>query len=324
MKPVVITSGEPAGVGPELCAQLSQVCPQPAAPIVILGDGNLLQTRARLAKIKPCWEQIERIEQAINPGYFLLHEPLLAPCTAGQPGSANGPYVLNLLNKAIDFCLHEQACALVTAPIQKSAISTVLPGFQGHTEYLAKRCRTEQVVMMLQGGNLRVALATTHVPLKEIPQALNQTMLTNTLNILIHDLQAHFKIAEPRILVTGLNPHAGENGTMGREEIEIIEPVIQKFKNQGFLVNGPLPADTLFQPKYLNNADAVLAMYHDQGLPVLKYASFGKGINITLGLPIIRTSVDHGTALDLAGTGKADCGSLLEALKLAIELGKTK
>lgn len=323
MKPIVVTSGEPAGVGPELTAKLTLVPESPPVPVVILGDSHLLQDRAKGVSLKPNWQLIERWEQANEPGYFVLHEPLTAPCTIGKPTSENGQYVLNLLNQATDFCRQGMASAMVTAPIQKSSISPIYKGFQGHTEYLADRCQVNRVVMMLQGGGLRVALATTHIPLHKVPAALSRESLTETLDILVHDLKTHFGIPEPRVLVTGLNPHAGESGTMGREEIEVIQPVLDEFRRKGFNIIGPLPADTLFQPKYLDQADAVLAMYHDQGLPVLKYASFGKGINITLGLPIIRTSVDHGTALDLAGTGKADVGSLHEALKLAIELGST-
>lgn len=324
MKPVLITSGEPAGVGPELTAALSQQTPNPKRPVVILGDVSLLQERAQLASIAPNWQIIDNLEQAKAPGYFLLNESLMAPCKIGQPTAKNGQYVLNLLDKAVDACLEGRASAMVTAPIQKSSISPIQSGFQGHTEYLAQRCNVDRVVMMLQGGGLRVALATTHIPLNQVPTALNKDMLGRTLEILIHDLQNHFSIHDPNVLVTGLNPHAGESGTMGREEVEIIEPVIAEFRKRGFKIKGPLPADTLFQPKYLNRCDAVLAMYHDQGLPVLKYASFGQGVNVTLGLPIVRTSVDHGTALDLAGTGKADVGSLKEALKLAIELGQSK
>lgn len=325
MKPVVITSGEPAGIGPELVALLAEAdCDlKPACPVVILGDVDLLNNRAHQAEIHPLWAQVQSIEEALMPGYYLLHEPLMANCKVGQPDSANAQYVLALLDRAVAYCSEGKASAMVTAPIQKSAISPVWRGFQGHTEYLAEKTQTKRVVMMLQGGGLRVALATTHLPLKEVPTALNQEMLGETLEILLKDLREKYRIERPRILVTGLNPHAGESGTMGVEDEQIIAPVIHRLRDLGELVSGPYPADTLFQPKYLQNADAVLAMYHDQGLPVLKFASFGQGINITLGLPIVRTSVDHGTALDLAGKRNMNPGSLKEALKLAIALGST-
>lgn len=325
MKPVILTTGEPAGVGPELSVAIAQpdgLLPSPAVPVVLLGDSELLKSRAQTCGFSFHLPLIDDLKQASEPGYYVFHHALKAPCTTGKPSASNGQYVLDLINLATDWCLKGQACAIVTAPIQKSAISPVCAGFQGHTEYLAQRCGVDHVVMMLQGGGLRVALATTHIPLQQVPDALTQTDLLRTLEILLADLSVKFGLANPKVLVTGLNPHAGESGTMGLEEVSVIQPVLDQIRKQGHDVSGPFPADTLFQPKYLSDADAVLAMYHDQGLPVLKYASFGRGVNVTLGLPIVRTSVDHGTALDLAGTGKADAGSLCEALKLGIDLGR--
>ncbi|MDX1668746.1 MAG: 4-hydroxythreonine-4-phosphate dehydrogenase PdxA [Limnobacter sp.] len=325
MKPVLLTTGEPAGVGPELSIALAQAdgpMPSPPVPVVLLGSYSLLESRAQACGLAFDINCIEHPDEATQPRYYVIDHRLNEPCEAGKPSSGNGQYVLDLIDLATDWCLSKKASAMVTAPIQKSAISPVYAGFQGHTEYLAQRCAVEQVVMMLQGGGLRVALATTHLPLHRVPGALSQTSLLNTLTILLNDLQTRFGLPKPRVLVTGLNPHAGESGTMGTEEVSIIQPVIEQLRNEGHAVSGPFPADTLFQPRLLAGADAVLAMYHDQGLPVLKFASFGQGVNITLGLPIVRTSVDHGTALDLAGTGKADAGSLHQALQLAIELGE--
>ena len=225
-----------------------------------------------------------------------------------------------MLDRAIDGCLSGEFCALVTAPVHKGVINDAGVAFQGHTEYLQQRAKAPQVVMMLAGGGMRVALATTHFALREVPQHITQEGLTATLQILDHDLRSRFGIPQPRILVAGLNPHAGESGHLGREEIDIIEPVLQRLRQVGLDLQGPLPADTLFNPERLKQADCVLAMYHDQGLPVLKFASFGAGVNITLGLPFIRTSVDHGTALDLAGSGKIETGSLHMALQTALDM----
>jgi 4-hydroxythreonine-4-phosphate dehydrogenase len=253
------------------------------------------------------------------------HLPLAAPSVAGKLDAANGRYVLSLLDAAIDGALAGDFDAMVTAPLQKSTINDAGVPFTGHTEYLAERTRTAHVVMMLAGTGerpLRVALATTHLPLKDVPAALTVDGIADSLAIIDHDLRAHFGLAAPRILVTGLNPHAGENGYLGREEIDVISPALARAQQAGIDARGPYPADTLFQPRYLHDADCVLAMYHDQGLPVLKFATFGEGINVTLGLPIIRTSVDHGTALDLAGTGRADCGSLIAAIDTAITMAR--
>lgn len=318
--PILVTSGEPAGIGPELCALLAETSQarRLSRPLIILGDADLLNDRANTAGIEPAWVRIDSLDEELSePGYYVLHQPLTVPCTTGHPNAANAAYVLGLLNTACDACLAGTAAAMVTAPIQKSAISPHWPGFMGHTEYLAERCGQNDVVMMLIGGQMKVALATTHIPLSKVPQSITRESLTTTLNIMLKDLSLYWNLSQPRILVTGLNPHAGESGDLGQEEIETISPVIKNLQALGHDVQGPFPADTLFQPKYLLKSDAVLAMFHDQGLPVLKHASFGQGVNVSLGLPIVRTSVDHGTALDLAGTRDMDAGSLNEALECA-------
>jgi 4-hydroxythreonine-4-phosphate dehydrogenase len=248
------------------------------------------------------------------------HVPLRKPRIPGKLDAANSRYVLEVLDRAIDGCRAGEYDAMVTAPVQKSVINDAGIVFTGHTEYLAERAHAPHVVMMLVGGGLRVALATTHLPLAEVPKKINTRDLVETLRVLHADLQKRFHIARPRILVAGLNPHSGESGHFGTEDMDLIAPAVAEARRAGIEANGPLPADTLFVPERLKDADCVLAMYHDQGLPVLKFASFGRGVNVTLGLPFVRTSVDHGTALDLAGTGRADPGSLIEAVKLAIEL----
>ena len=259
-------------------------------------------------------------DRSILPGVAEVeHIPLERPCRAGKLDPANSRYVLRLLDRAIQGCLAGEFAAMVTAPVQKSVINDAGIAFTGHTEYLAERTRTD-VVMMLVGGGLRVALATTHLPLAEVPRAITRQKLFEVLKVTDRDLRARFHVKKPRILVAGLNPHSGESGHLGSEDEDTISPAIADAVAAGIDARGPIPADTLFVPERLKGADAVLAMYHDQGLPVLKYASFGKGVNVTLGLPFVRTSVDHGTALDIAGTGKADPGSLIEAVKLAIEL----
>ena len=293
---IAVTSGEPAGIGPEICAALGRE--RLGARIVVLGDRAIL----------PGMAQVE-------------HIPLERPRRAGKLDPANSRYVLRLLDRAIQGCLAGEFDAMVTAPVQKSVINDAGIAFTGHTEYLAERTRTE-VVMMLVGGGLRVALATTHLPLAEVPEKITKNGLLQTLRVIERDLKARFRIPKPRILVAGLNPHSGESGHLGREDDEVIAPAIAQAVAAGIDASGPIPADTLFVPERLKGADAVLAMYHDQGLPVLKYASFGRGVNVTLGLPFVRTSVDHGTALDIAGTGRADPGSLIEAVKLAIELSR--
>jgi 4-hydroxythreonine-4-phosphate dehydrogenase len=256
-------------------------------------------------------------DQSLFPGMKVDHVPLRRPRVPGRLDAANSPYVLAVLDRAIDGCLRGEYQAMVTAPVQKSVINDAGIAFTGHTEYLAERAKAAHVVMMLVGGGLRVALATTHLRLADVPAAITRQSLVRTLRTIDRDLKQRFRIPRPRILVAGLNPHSGESGHLGTEDRDVIAPAIAE---AGVDAQGPIPADTLFVPERLKGVDAVLAMYHDQGLPVLKYASFGRGVNVTLGLPFVRTSVDHGTALDLAGTGRADPGSLIEALKLAIEL----
>jgi 4-hydroxythreonine-4-phosphate dehydrogenase len=260
-------------------------------------------------------------DRALLAGFpEIEHVPLGRPRVPGRLDPANSRYVLAVLERALAGCLSGEYHAMVTAPVQKSVINDAGIAFTGHTEFLAEKARADHVVMMLVGGGLRVALATTHLPLSEVPRTITRDLIIKSLRVLDRDLRSRFRIQKPRILVAGLNPHSGESGHLGREDLEIITPAI---KASGVDASGPIPADTLFVPDRLKQADAVLAMYHDQGLPVLKYASFGRGVNVTLGLPFVRTSVDHGTALDLAGTGKADPGSLIEAVKLAIELSST-
>jgi 4-hydroxythreonine-4-phosphate dehydrogenase len=305
---IAVTSGEPAGIGPDICLALADHAFP--AHLRILGDSDLLAQRARQLGVK-------------TDGLDIEHIPLRAPCHAGQLAVENARYVLKLIDRAIDGCVSGEFAAMVTAPIHKGVINEAGVPFSGHTEYLAEKTDTPRVVMMLAGAGLRVALATTHLPLREVPAAITAAGLEQTIRILHADLVAKFRIAKPRILVAGLNPHAGEGGHMGREEIEVIAPVLEKLRRPehgGMDLVGPLPADTLFTPGVLAGSDAQLAMYHDQGLAVLKYAAFVDGINVTLGLPIVRTSVDHGTALDLAGSGKADPRSLFAAVEAALAM----
>ncbi len=316
--PLVITSGEPAGIGPDLCLQLAQH----GSSLVVLGDKNLLQQRAAELGLRVQLHDYSSQQLPPLPAGHLrvLHLPAAQATVAGQLNSANSAYVLDLLKRAVQGCLSGEFSGMVTAPVHKGIVNEAGQPFTGHTEFLAEQTHTAQVVMMLVGGGLRVALVTTHLALREVADAITPALLENVLRIIQHDLTRRFGIAQPRILVAGLNPHAGEGGYLGREEIDIIIPVLDRLRAEGMNVSAPLPADTLFTPQRLAQCDCVLAMYHDQGLPVLKHASFGQGVNVTLGLPIIRTSVDHGTALDLAGTGKAEVGSLLEAIKVAQEM----
>jgi 4-hydroxythreonine-4-phosphate dehydrogenase len=317
---LAITSGEPAGIGPDLCVQLAQQAH--GQPLVVLADKALLQQRAAQLGLAVHFHDYTPQEIYSLPAGHLrvLHMPLAQPAEAGRPNPANSHYVLNLLRRAVQGCQSGEFDGMVTAPVHKGIINDAGIPFTGHTELLAEQTHSKQVVMMLAGGGMRVALATTHLPLREVPGAITTELLENVLRIIQRDLAQHFGVAHPRILVAGLNPHAGEGGYLGLEEIEIMIPLLNKLRKEGLDVSAPLPADTLFTPQHLAQCDCVLAMYHDQGLPVLKHASFGRGVNITLGLPIIRTSVDHGTALDLAGTGKADAGSLLEAIRMATEM----
>jgi len=315
---VAVTAGEPAGIGPDLCAMIA--ARSLPARVVFISDRNLLAARAAAMGIGfdlPLFEQ----PAAAQP-VSVLHVPLAAPVHAGRVDPANSHHVLRTLEIACDGCAAGRFDALATAPVHKGVINDAGIAFTGHTEFLAERLRAPQVVMMLAGGGLRVALATTHLPLRAVAGAITAEGLERTLRVLLADLRQRFAIARPHVIVAGLNPHAGESGHLGREEIEIITPVLERLRAEGHVLTGPLPADTLFQPERLQGCDCVLAMYHDQGLPVLKYASFGEGINITLGLPIIRTSVDHGTALDLAGSGKARPESLLAAITLAADLAR--
>ncbi len=320
MSPLVITCGEPAGIGPDLCLQLAAQ----GQHLLCIADKFLLQQRA--AQLGLSVEICEVAHgnsprlAAAHPMLHVIHIPLAVPAVAGVLNAANSHYVLATLSRALQGCVTGEFAGMVTAPVHKGIINDAGIAFTGHTEFLAEQTATPLVVMMLVGGGMRVALATTHLPLRDVADAITQPLLEKVLLILQRDLQQRFGIAVPRILVAGLNPHAGEGGYLGREEIEVMMPVLDKLRATGMEVSAPLPADTLFTPHKLAHCDAVLTMYHDQGLPVLKHASFGAGVNVTLGLPIIRTSVDHGTALDLAGTGKADCGSLLEAIAVAKQM----
>lgn len=338
--PIAVTTGEPAGIGPLISLlalkqwQATHTTPEHDAPaqpqVVLIGDlFHLREVAQRFAlgvQLIPSTET-ERLTQMLpherSATLVVWHCPLFSPVTLGELDVANATYVLNTLDIALHGLKNGVFSAMVTAPVHKGIINEAGIAFTGHTEYLAEHSQTEQVVMMLADGRaevphpLRVALATTHLPLSQVASAITTEGLSHTLDILAQDLQQKFGIDQPRILVTGLNPHAGEGGHMGREEIEVITPAILAAQARGYEVHGPYPADTLFQPHYLNTADAVLAMYHDQGLPVLKYATFGHGVNITLGLPFIRTSVDHGTALDRAPSGAVDAGSMNAAIHTA-------
>jgi 4-hydroxythreonine-4-phosphate dehydrogenase len=320
---IAITPGEPAGIGPDLCIALAQ---RPhAAELVAVADPALLEARAARLGLPLRLEPVEagRTPQAQAGGTLkILPLDLHRPVTCGKVDPANAPYVLDGLRMAVRACGDGLCSALVTGPVHKAVINDAGISFSGHTEFLAEITGTPQVVMMLLTEGLRVALATTHIPLKEVSAAITAPHLEGVIRILHQDLRARFGIPQPRILVCGLNPHAGEGGHLGREDRNIIEPLLQRLRGEGLSLTGPLPADTLFIPKNLDHADAVLAMYHDQGLPVLKYKGFGNAVNITLGLPILRTSVDHGTALELAGSGRADSASLEAALGLAVTISR--
>ena len=322
---LVITTGDPAGIGPEvsLAAAKDFLSEQPHAQITLLGDVSLFKDFSEKNSNLPDRLKIEPI-------------PLAAPVVPGVLNPANAQYVLNLLDRASDACIQGEFDAMVTAPIQKSLINSAGISFTGHTEYLAKRCNTPHFVMMLcatlpdgflgikSSKDLRVALVSTHLPLREVSASLSYELLLETIQIVDHDLRSKFGVAKPVIRVAGLNPHAGESGYLGREEIDMIAPAIEAAKQQGIYVSGPYPGDTMFDAAALEDVDAFIAMYHDQGLAPFKFVTFGGGVNITLGLPIIRTSVDHGTALDIAGKGIADSGSMLEAIRLAYQLALNK
>lgn len=307
-KKIAYTIGEPAGIGPELILQLAQS--HDLADVCAVGDAQLLQDRANLLGL--VWpEQLE-----------IIDIPLKRKAVCGSAHTDNVDAVLAMLNRAIDGCMSNEFAAMVTGPLHKGIINDAGVAFSGHTEYLAERTGGDKPVMLLATESLRVALVTTHLPLKDVSAAITEELIIDICQIVDRDLRNKYGIKQPKLLVCGLNPHAGEGGHLGMEEIEVITPALSKLIAQGINVVGPLPADTLFTPKYLDTADVAIAMYHDQGLPVLKSQGFGNAANITLGLPIIRTSVDHGTAFDLAGTGTADTGSLLTALTVAREMVK--
>ncbi len=314
--PLVLTAGEPAGIGPDLCVLLADQ-PPAGTRLVILADRPMLESRARQLRVSL---DLPDYSPGTDAPLSLLPLALPVPALAGRLDKANAPSVLDGLRRAVAGCQSGEFAGLVTGPVHKGIINDAGIPFTGHTEFLAELTGTPRVVMMLAGGGMRVALATTHLPLRKVSEAITADSLTATLRILHAGLRRDFGITRPRILVAGLNPHAGEGGHLGREDIEVIGPVLDELRREGMDLAGPLAADTLFQPKYLERADAVLAMYHDQGLPVLKHASFGEGVNITLGLPIIRTSVDHGTALELAGTGRVHLGSLIAAMHTARDM----
>lgn len=319
---IAITAGEPAGIGLDLCAMLAQQALAPCK-ITLICDQQALLQRAQQLQVKLRINDSAQLHQG-DGSMFVQHVACAQAVQAGQLNALNSRYVLQCLDRALQGCMTGEFDAMVTGPVHKAVINQAGIAFTGHTEYLAEQSATAQVVMMLVGGGMRVALATTHLALNQVSQHIQMDTLTRTIQILQHDLIHRFGIAQPRIMVAGLNPHAGEQGHLGDEEIRVITPVIQALQQQGYQLIGPLPADTMFNQKNLPQTDAFLAMYHDQGLAVLKHASFGEAVNITLGLPFIRTSVDHGTALDLAGTGKIDCGSFIEAIKLASQLAQQK
>ncbi len=325
-EPVILalTAGEPAGIGPELCLQLA-LEPRGAGIVVVATQARLAE-RARMLGLEVdlhAWQT--GTPPRMEPGHLSVWP--VEGCrnlAAGKTDPANSRYVLKTLEIAARACLDDEVDGMVTAPVHKGVINEAGIAFSGHTEFLQKLCGVERVVMMLATDELRVALVTTHLPLRDVADAITPERLSQVTRVLDADLKTFFGIAKPRILVAGLNPHAGEGGHLGREEIEVIEPTLDKLRGEGINLTGPLPADTLFTPHWLDNADAVLAMYHDQGLPVLKFQGFGRAVNITLGLPIVRTSVDHGTALDLAGTGKADAGSLHTAIRMGEHMARCR
>lgn len=321
---IALTTGEPAGIGPELSVQIAQQ----ALPLelVMIADPQLLQDRARALELPlkiRLFDASLPAQASAAAEICVLPIQLADSCTPGVPDPGNASYVLDTLRAAADGCLRGTFQAMVTAPVQKSVINEAGFPFSGHTEFLAEVTNSQKVVMMLACESMRVALVTTHLPLAEVPAAITREDLTAVITILAQDLRNRFKLSQPTIGVLGLNPHAGEAGHMGREEIETIIPVLQAMQSPDLKLIGPLPADTAFNKNILEQCDVILAMYHDQGLPVLKYAGFGAAVNITLGLPIIRTSVDHGTALDLVGTGTADPGSLRYAVACASEMAST-
>jgi len=320
---IAITPGEPAGIGPDVCIEL--VNSGPECEIILVADKDLLQQRAELLGKSLVMETvtIEALQEPAIAGRIrILPVSLVAPAKPGKLDTGNAAYVIECIRIATQLCLKGTAQALVTGPVHKGIINKAGISFSGHTGFLAELCRCKQAVMMLATPGLRVALATTHIPLQEVAQQLSSGLLEQVIRILDHDLRSRFGIDQPRIRVCGLNPHAGEDGHLGTQESDIISPLLQRLKQQGLNLQGPVPADTAFLPESLPDTDVVLAMYHDQGLPVLKYAGFRQAVNVTLGLPINRTSVDHGTALSLAGSGRADSASLRYALTVALQLAR--
>lgn len=322
---IAVTPGEPAGIGPDLCVRVAQR-PRENSQLVVFADPSLLESRAaqinlpiKLIEWNPLTERSARSGEL-----YIVPVALADKAKPGILNPLNSPYVLNTLNAAVDSIVNEDLDGLVTGPIHKGIINQAGIPFTGHTEFLAQKCKRNLTVMMLATAGLRVALATTHLPIAAVSKTITKNLLSEVISVLNDDLKNKFGIKNPHILVCGLNPHAGEDGYIGHEEIEIIIPVIQALQNEGYMLTGPLAADTAFTPKYLNSAHAVLTMFHDQGLPVLKYKGFGKSCNITLGLPIVRTSVDHGTALDLAGTDQINCGSIEYAIETAAEMLSTR
>ena len=321
MLPLYVTSGEPAGIGPDICLSLANRVDE--RPIVVLADLNLLQQRAAMLNFEVELIAYTGQQQSSAVGQlYVEHVSVNEPVIEGELNPNNSAYVLEQLRRSADYAMSGQSVGVATAPVQKSVINDAGIAFSGHTEYYQEFAGVERVVMMLATKTLRVALATTHLPLRAVADAITVERLHQVIDILLHDLKTKFKISQPKVLVCGLNPHAGEGGYLGMEEIEVINPVLESYRVQGIDLSLSLPADTLFTPENLKDADAVLAMYHDQGLPVLKSQGFGEAINITLGLPFIRTSVDHGTALSLAGTGQAKSSSLNVAVDLALDLAR--
>jgi 4-hydroxythreonine-4-phosphate dehydrogenase len=317
---IVVTSGEPAGIGPDTCIALAQN--EWNADIVVAADSGLLAATARSLGTPLTIEPYDSSRRSVHRAGSLkvMHVPTARAVIAGQPDTRNAAYVIDMLDRACNGCMNGEFAAMVTAPVQKSTLMDAGYAFTGHTEYLAARTRAALPVMLLLSGRLRVALVTTHLALADVPHAITRERLRATIRIVNMDLERLFSLAKPRIAVLGLNPHAGESGHLGREELDVIEPVIHELRSEGLDIQGPVPADTAFTPRFLQTADVIVAMYHDQGLPVIKHVGFGNAVNVTLGLPILRTSVDHGTALNLARSGSADAGSLRAALSLAIEL----
>ncbi len=318
MRPLLICSGEPAGIGPDICLALARC----RWPLVVVADKSILMARAQQLKIKLVIHDYQRGQPPVVSPHHLtvVSIPCKEPPVPGVLNIQNAAYVMNMLTLSTDRCLTGEFSAFITAPVHKGVLNQAGYAFTGHTEFLAKRSQVKTVVMMLACQSMRVALVTTHIPLKDVPSAITSTLLMDVVKVLHQALQQDFAIAKPRVYLAGLNPHAGEGGYLGREEIDVIKPTILKLRDLGLDIQGPFSADTMFNPKHLQACDALVAMYHDQGLPVIKYADFGRTVNVTLGLPFIRTSVDHGTALDIAGKGLAEPTSLIAAVDMAAHM----